>query len=137
MTANGKAMMTRTVSSIGAALLLLCSATAAHSGGWGVEGVWATTEASCPAPGSEGNYESYKITREWMGYTAGEGLGCSFEGGDTSDPDHWTMKGRCGVEGEEDRPLSQVDIRISGGILRIDIAGKGDDGSLRFILRCP
>lgn len=102
-----------------------------------VNGIWARSESDCPRSDTdyeriEGNYRAIKVTPNSLGFLGGEGLACSFEGGDRSDPEFWTLKGRCGEEGDEDRPLVQVDLQIKNGILEFRRAGE----RTRYAIKC-
>jgi len=65
---------------------------------------------------------------------------CLFEGGDTSDPHHWIMRGRCETAGEEESgsssPLLQIDLKVSAGVLTVTIADN-DYKPWSFAIKCP
>jgi hypothetical protein len=105
----------------------LCTGLPALADEGAIAGRWADSEAQC-SDDSDGYYEISEAGIE------GWEFHCEFEGGDTSNPRHWTMRGRCEGEGEfeseADIPLVDVDLSESNGVLTLVTSSDGKPWSL-------
>jgi hypothetical protein len=109
----------------------------ANSGTTDYSGVWASTNSSCPEEHSDGNYESILVTKDAFGYTAGEGLACTFESVTETAPHNWKIRSRCGYEGDEEDSVSDLWIKVTKLGLQILLKSKQETKKLVFAVRCP
>ena len=85
-----------------------------------IAGSWVDSADKCSDPLSNGGLV---VDRERL--LDSHESGCKFEGGDTRDPTHWTMRGRCEGEGEYEEgggpPLVQINLSVTSGVLTVVI----------------
>lgn len=96
-----------------------------------IPGRWTSLEQECANP-TDG-----VVNVSQTNISASE-YGCELFGGDTSDPRHWTMRGRCQEAGEyEDGrqpPLTQIELVERNGVLSILI---GTSEPWKLAIKCP
>ena len=108
----------------------------AQSGG--IEGRWSKGSEGCQ---EKKNYNGEFIVVTRQGFEFDVESGCQFSGGDTSNSDHWVMRGTCEYAGQYEgggtAPVSQIELISRFDVLKISIRGdKEFEGETSYVVKC-